>query len=139
MIFRSRRELSRICGISDVVVIPTRYPSQRMDLPPRVFLDKQKRDLNLLKGLRNCAQGNPVLLITQSVAESEGLGRLLKEWKLSCEILNAENEREENKIIHQAGGQGQITISTNMSGRGTDIVIGEQVSGKRRPGGAGYI
>ena len=49
------------------------------------------------------------------------------------------NEREENKIIHQAGGQGQITISTNMSGRGTDIVIGEQVSGKRRPGGADYI
>ena len=127
----ARRELSRICGISDVVVIPTKYPSRRMDLPPRVFLDEQKRDLSLVRRIEELrTRENPVLLITQSVAESERLERLLKERKLPCEILNAENEREENKIINEAGGQGQITISTNMSGRGTDIVINEQAAEK---------
>ena len=127
----ARRELSRIYGISDIVVIPTKFPSLRTDLSPKVFLDERKRDLSLVRRIEELrAQGNPVLLITQSVAESERLERLLKERKLPCEVLNAENEREENKIIHRAGGRGQITISTNMSGRGTDIVISEQVAEK---------
>ncbi|MEK6567268.1 MAG: hypothetical protein AABZ27_00835, partial [Candidatus Omnitrophota bacterium] len=101
------------------------------DLDPRVFLAKEGRNACLLERAQELrGQGVPDLIVTPSVVESEELKRLFKKFRVRYRLLNAENEYQERRIISRAGRKGAITISTNMSGRGTDIKIDGGLSEK---------
>ncbi len=112
-----------------VLTIPTNRPCQRRELPDRVFSTVEEKwravadEVELIH-----ATERPVLVGTRSVAASEALAESLHERHLKCAVLNAERESEEAQIISQAGQRGRITISTNMAGRGTDILLGEGVA-----------
>lgn len=100
-------------------------PNVRVDEPTRVFLtDAEKQDSIIDEIRRRHARGQPVLVGTQSVAESERLADQLHDQGLSAQVLNARNPAEEAEIISHAGQYGVVTISTQMSGRGTDIRLG---------------
>lgn len=99
-------------------------PNIREDLPARVFVtETDKTAAVLVEVLRRHSEGQPVLVGTQSVAESEALAALLPE-SLGVRVLNARNDAQEASIIARAGEYGAVTISTQMSGRGTDIRLG---------------
>ena len=106
-------------------VIPTHEPCIRQDLPDQLFTTKAEKIAALLDTVkREHNQGRPILIGTQTVAESEALAMEFKKAGLNFELLNAKNDAVEAAIVAQAGGFGAITIATNMAGRGTDIVLG---------------
>ena len=109
----------------DVVVIPTNQPVIRIDHPDMTFLTESAK-YNRLKEyiLSKHQNGQPILIGTPSVAISEKVETLLKELNVKYEILNAKNFEREAQIIENAGRLGAITVSTNMAGRGTDIILG---------------
>ena len=108
-----------------VAVIPTHRPVIREDLPDRVFRTRAERDQAVIKEIRNAhAAGRPVLAGTASVADSERLSAQLQAAGVPHNVLNARNHEEEAGIIAQAGAFGAVTISTNMAGRGVDILLG---------------
>lgn len=109
----------------DVQTIPPNKPSKREDLPDKVFLtDKAKNDA-LVKEISELNKaGIPVLVGTTSVEESEKLSEELRKNNINNNVLNAKNNRLEAAIIAQAGRSHAVTISTNMAGRGTDILLG---------------
>jgi len=108
-----------------VTVIPTNRPVARQDLADIVYADKHSRNRALLEEIRKVHEtGRPVLVGTASVEESEALSRNLHAAGIPHEILNARNNEAEAEIIAQAGAPGAVTISTNMAGRGTDILLG---------------
>jgi preprotein translocase subunit SecA len=110
-----------------VEVIPTNRPMIRVDHPDKVFPTKARKDAAVFEEIRVAHQrGQPVLVGTASVAESEALSRRLQ--GLPHVVLNAKNDAVEAEIIARAGLAGAITISTNMAGRGTDIKLGEGVA-----------
>ena len=109
----------------DVVEIPTNRPIQRVDLPDMVYstVDGKKRAI-VNEIVERHAAGQPILVGTSSVDKSEEISRLLKRNGVRHNILNAKNHEREAEIVAQAGKKGAVTISTNMAGRGTDILLG---------------
>ncbi len=119
----------------DVVEIPTNRPIQRVDLPDMVYatVDGKKRAI-VEEIMRRHESGQPILVGTSSVDKSEEISRLLRKCGVKHNILNAKNHEREAEIVAQAGRYGAVTISTNMAGRGTDILLGgnpEYLSKKR--------
>ncbi|HSU60642.1 MAG TPA: hypothetical protein VLI55_15120 [Bryobacteraceae bacterium] len=110
-----------------VEVIPTNRPMIRVDHPDAVFATKAEKDRAVVDEIRRAhASGQPVLVGTASIIESEKFSRMLGD--ISHRVLNAKNDELEAAIIAQAGERGAVTISTNMAGRGTDIGLGEGVA-----------
>ncbi len=112
----------------DVIVIPTNEPMMRLEYPDVIYkteAEKFKAVAEEIKQLYN--KGQPVLVGTISIDKSEKLNRMLTKLKIKHEVLNAKNHEREAEIVANAGQKGHVTISTNMAGRGTDIVLGEGV------------
>ncbi len=108
-----------------VSVIPTNRPVIRKDLPDVVYADKEARSRALTEEIRKVHQtGRPILVGTASVEESEALSRRLQMSGIPHSVLNARNDEAEAAIIARAGALGAVTVSTNMAGRGTDILLG---------------
>ena len=109
----------------DVVEIPTNRPIQRVDLPDRVYstVNGKKRAI-VDEIMKRHESGQPILVGTSSVDKSEEISRLLKKNGVKHNILNAKNHEREAEIVAQAGRLNAVTISTNMAGRGTDILLG---------------
>ncbi len=109
----------------DVVEIPTNRPVKRVDLPDMVYstVDGKKRAI-VNEIMQRHESGQPILVGTSSVDKSEEISRLLKKNGVKHNILNAKNHEREAEIVAQAGRLGAVTISTNMAGRGTDILLG---------------
>lgn len=115
--------------------IPTARPNLRQDLPDFVYKDSLIKWTAIAKECKAIATTKqPILIGTTTVENSEMLGDLLKEYQLSYRLLNAkpENVKRESEIVAQAGEIGSITIATNMAGRGTDIILGGNVTFKVR-------
>ncbi len=109
-----------------VEVIPTNRPMIRVDHPDRMFPGKAEKYWAVIEDIHSAhRRGQPVLVGTASVAESELLSRKLS--AIPHSVLNAKNDAEEAAIIAKAGERGAVTISTNMAGRGTDIKLGQGV------------
>ena len=108
-----------------VTVIPTNRPMIRQDFPDILYADKQAKNRALEEEIRRVHQtGRPILVGTASVEDSESLSRRLRAAGIPHSVLNARNDEAEAEIIAQAGALGAVTISTNMAGRGTDILLG---------------
>ena len=109
----------------DVVEIPTNRPIKRVDLPDKVYKtnDGKKRAI-VDEIMQRHESGQPILVGTSSVDKSEEISRLLKRNGVKHNILNAKNHEREAEIVAQAGRLNAVTISTNMAGRGTDILLG---------------
>ena len=113
----------------DVMVVPTNKPMVRQEFPDVIYKTrKEKFDaaLDEIEELNN--RGQPVLVGTISIDVSEALSKKLKKRGIKHSVLNAKNHEGEAEIIAMAGQAGAVTISTNMAGRGTDIVLGEGVT-----------
>jgi len=109
----------------DVVVIPTNRPLIRIEYPDVVYRTEEEKFRNAAKEIKACQErGQPVLVGTISVEKSEKLSGILKRMGVKHEILNAKNHEREAYIVAQAGRKGAVTVSTNMAGRGTDILLG---------------
>jgi preprotein translocase subunit SecA len=108
-----------------VTVIPTNRPMIRQDLPDILYADKPAKVRALVEEIGRVHQtGRPILVGTASVEDSESLSRRLHAAGIPHSVLNARNDEAEAEIIAQAGALGAVTISTNMAGRGTDILLG---------------
>lgn len=117
-------ELNKIYGL-EVVVIPTHRPMIRKDLGDVVFLTTDEKYIAVAEDIKECvSRGQPVLVGTTSIENSERLSALLQQQGIKHEVLNAKQHEREAHIIEQAGMPGAVTIATNMAGRGTDIVLG---------------
>ncbi len=113
----------------DVIVIPTHKPMIRKDFPDVIYKTrKEKFDAVLDEIIELNQKGQPVLVGTVSIDISESLSKKLKKRGVAHSVLNAKNHEKEAEIIALAGQKGAVTISTNMAGRGTDIVLGEGVT-----------
>lgn len=122
------QEFIKIYGL-EVFQVPTNRPVQRKDLPDVIFKTKRGKYRAVVREIeRRHATGQPMLIGTTSIEQSEQLSHMLKEAGIVHNVLNAKYHELEAQIIAQAGQKGQVTIATNMAGRGTDIVLGEGVS-----------
>ena len=112
----------------EVLVIPTNKPMVRDDYPDLIFrTEKEKFDATIEEIRELNETGRPVLVGTISIEKSELLSKHLKKFGIKHNVLNAKHHEQEAEIISQAGQKGAVTIATNMAGRGTDIVLGEEV------------
>ena len=112
----------------DVIEIPTNKPIQRDDKEDIVFKTKREKYNAVIDNVTDLSRsGRPVLIGTTSVEISELLGRMLKIRKIPHNILNAKLHKKESDVVAEAGKPGQVTIATNMAGRGTDIKLIDQV------------
>lgn len=120
-------EFRKIYGL-DVIVIPTNKPAVRQDLPDVIYKTKRAKYKAVVKDIsERHANGQPILVGTTSIAQSEELSSFLKKTGVPHNVLNAKYHEMEAQIVAQAGQCGAVTIATNMAGRGTDIVLGEGV------------
>ena len=117
-------EFQQIYGL-ETVVIPTNLPMIRKDFNDQIFRTADEKYAAILADIRACRErGQPVLVGTTSIENSELLSGLLDKEKLPHQVLNAKQHAREAEIVKEAGRPGMITIATNMAGRGTDIVLG---------------
>ena len=124
----ARREFRRVYGLR-VVRIATNRPLRRRALPDAVFRSRQAKLRAVAERIRELHRaGRPVLVGTRSVARSEELSRLLARLDIGHAVLHAKKHAEEAAIVARAGQRGQVTLCTNMAGRGTDIVLGPGVA-----------
>ena len=120
-------EFQEIYGLETVVIPPNRQ-SKRDDQLDRVYKTSKERYEAAIKDIRECYErGQPVLVGTTSIENSELIATLLEKEKLPHQVLNAKQHAREADIVAQAGRPKMITIATNMAGRGTDIVLGGNV------------
>lgn len=113
----------------DVIAIPTHKPCQRIDDNDSIFKTKrEKYNAIVAEVAKRHATGQPILLGTVSVDDSEIISRLLKRQNVPHNVLNAKNHQRESEIVAQAGQRGAVTVATNMAGRGTDIKLGDGVA-----------
>jgi preprotein translocase subunit SecA len=120
-------EFQEIYGL-ETVVIPPNKPSQRKDRQDQVYKTAQEKYDAMLADIKDCYErGQPVLVGTTSIENSELLASILAKAKLPHNVLNAKQHAREAEIVAQAGRPKMITIATNMAGRGTDIVLGGNV------------
>jgi preprotein translocase subunit SecA len=136
--FRMYKKLAGMTGTADteaaefhqiyklvVMVIPTNKPMVRNDMPDLVYKNEAGKFRAVVSDIEDCHQrGQPVLVGTVSVEKSEVVANLLKQKGLPFNVLNAKQHQREAIVVAQAGRKGAITISTNMAGRGTDILLG---------------
>ena len=109
----------------DVVEIPTNKPVIRVDNPDEIYKTEAEKFGAVIDDIKDRhATGQPVLVGTISIEKSEELSKLLKKTGIKHEVLNAKFHDKEAEIVAQAGRLGQVTIATNMAGRGTDIILG---------------
>ena len=121
------QEFRKIYGL-DVIVIPTHRPMVRTDHPDVIYKTKRGKYKAAVAEIAELhAKGQPVLVGTTSIAQSEDLSAMLKRQGIPHNVLNAKFHEMEAQIISQAGQRSAVTIATNMAGRGTDIVLGEGV------------
>ena len=117
-------ELNKIYGL-EVVVIPTHRPMIREDRGDLIYLTPMEKYGAIVEDIKDCvSRGQPVLVGTTSIENSELISSQLKQQQIKHEVLNAKQHEREAHIIEQAGSPGAVTIATNMAGRGTDIVLG---------------
>jgi preprotein translocase subunit SecA len=120
-------EFQQIYGL-ETVVIPTNQLMRRTDHNDQVFRTAKEKHAAIVADIRGCRErGQPVLVGTTSIENSELLSALLDHEKLPHQVLNAKQHAREAEIVREAGRPGMITIATNMAGRGTDIVLGGSV------------
>ena len=121
-------EFSEIYGLQ-IVSVPTNKPRARQDLPDSVYKTVNGKYTAVIEQVAACHEkGQPVLVGTVSVEKSEALSKLLKGRGIPHNVLNAKQHEREAEIVAQAGKQGAVTIATNMAGRGTDIMLGGNVT-----------
>ncbi|MCB9642700.1 MAG: preprotein translocase subunit SecA [Myxococcales bacterium] len=122
-----KQEFSETYGLR-VLAVPTNKTVQRKDYMDVIYASEREKHEAIASSIEDIhEEGQPILVGTTSVEESEQLVRLLKKRGLSCEVLNAKDHEREADVVAQAGRKGAITISTNMAGRGTDILLGGNV------------
>ena len=120
-------EFKEIYNLETVVIPPNRI-SQRQDKQDQIYKSSRERYDAVIKDIQDCYErGQPVLVGTTSIENSELIAQLLDQRKLPHQVLNAKQHAREAEIIAQAGRPKMITIATNMAGRGTDIVLGGNV------------
>ena len=120
-------EFQEIYGLETTVIPPNR-PSRRDDQLDRVYKTTREKYEAAIKDIRECHErGQPVLVGTTSIENSEIIDQLLNKEGLPHQVLNAKQHAREADIVAQAGRAGMITIATNMAGRGTDIVLGGNI------------
>lgn len=120
-------EFQEIYGL-ETVVMPPNKPSRREDQLDRVYKTTREKYEAAIKDIRECYErGQPVLVGTTSIENSEVISQLLEKEKLPHQVLNAKQHAREADIVAQAGRPKMITIATNMAGRGTDIVLGGSI------------
>ena len=111
-----------------VVVVPTNKPVRRIDYPDIIYKTKRAKYKAVGQAVSEIhAKGQPILIGTTSITQSEELSSILKHLGIPHSVLNAKNHEKEAQIIADAGQKGAVTIATNMAGRGTDIKLGEGV------------
>lgn len=121
-------EFRRIYNM-DVVIVPTNQPMIRQDLSDVLYKTEKEKFSAVIKQIEQMhSAGRPVLVGTVSIENSEKLSLLLKRKGIKHQVLNAKNHAKEAEIITEAGQYGAVTIATNMAGRGTDIMLGENVA-----------
>ncbi|MBQ3757896.1 MAG: preprotein translocase subunit SecA, partial [Synergistaceae bacterium] len=117
-------EFKEIYGL-EVVSIPTHRPMIRNDLPDAIFATEHEKYSAVADEVSECHKnGQPVLVGTTSIENSERVSKLLKARKIPHQVLNAKYHEKEAYIVAQAGREGAVTVATNMAGRGTDIMLG---------------
>ncbi|KHT54257.1 preprotein translocase subunit SecA [Alteromonas marina] len=117
-------EFNHIYGL-ETVVIPTNRPMQRKDMADLIYLTAEEKYEAIVEDIKECVKrGQPTLVGTVSIENSELISRILKKSKIPHKVLNAKFHEHEADIVAQAGKPGAVTIATNMAGRGTDIVLG---------------
>jgi preprotein translocase subunit SecA len=118
------RELRRSYGLAVVPVAP-RVPSRLRHEGLRVFVDPDSRFAAVVEEIRRSLEsGTPVLVGTRKIADTERLSQALTQAGLEHSVLNAKHHAQEARIVERAGAVGAVTVSTNMAGRGTDILLG---------------
>ena len=120
-------EFNSIYGL-ETIIIPPHRPTIRIDKMDKIYRTSNERYKAVADDIRDCfKRGQPVLVGTTSIENSELVSKLLNKEKLHHQVLNAKQHEKEAHIITQAGQPGMVTIATNMAGRGTDIVLGGNI------------